>query len=151
MNRKHKFSLERLEDRQLMAGDFATGAFGSTQIVRDRDTPVVPAVPAYSSNPGAAATLYLDFDGHFEAQWGEYSNAVTPVYSIDADTTSFASYELASIKEIWQRVSEDFAPFNINVTTVNPGNFANGHAMRVAIGGSGLDWYHQAIGGIGLM
>src|SRR5262245_32213679 len=27
-------------------------------------------VPTYNSLPGARATLYLDFDGDFEAQWG---------------------------------------------------------------------------------
>lgn len=148
MKRNRKFSLEHLEDRQLMAGDLATGAFGSMEIARDRGIPVIPAVPAYSSNPGAAATVYLDFNGHFEAQWGDYSNATTPVFSMDADTTSFSTNELAAIKEVWQRMAEDFAPFNINVTTVDPGNFANGRALRVAVGGSGLDWYHEPIGGV---
>jgi hypothetical protein len=150
MKRNRKFSLERLEDRQLMAGDLVANAFGGLDVnIRDRAIPVIPAVPAYSSNPGAAATLYLDFNGHFQAQWWTYSNIVTPVFSIDADTTTFSSTELATIKEVWQRVSEDFAPFNINVTTVNPGNFDNGKALRVAIGGSWKDWYHEA-GGVGL-
>jgi hypothetical protein len=145
MKLNRKFSLERLEDRQMMAGDMAIGAFATTDSVLDRGVSVAPAVPAYSSNPGAAATLYLDFNGHFEAKWGNYSNIVTPVYSMDADTTTFASYELATIREVWQRVAEDFAPFNINVTTVNPGNFANGKALRVAIGGTSFDWYREAI------
>ena len=70
---------------------------------------------------------------------------------MDADTTSFAPNELAAIKEVWQRMAEDFAPFNINVTTVDPGYFANGRALRVAIGGSGLDWYHQSIGGVSFL
>ena len=148
MKRNRKLSLERLEDRQMMAGDLAGVYAGATVNVLDRDIPVIPAVPAYSSNSAAAATLYLDFDGHFESKWGDYSNAVTPVFSMDADTTAFSSNELAAIKEVWQRVAEDFAPFNINVTTVDPGNFANGKALRVAIGGSGLDWYHEPIGGV---
>jgi hypothetical protein len=88
-------------------------------------------VPAYSSNPGAAATLYLDFNGHFEAQWGSHSNITTPVFSMDEDTTTFASNELAAIKEVWQRVAEDFAPFNINVTTVDPGDFFKVLVQRV--------------------
>lgn len=146
MKRYRKCRLECLEDRQLMAGDFATGALaGVTNGVLDRGTTVVPAVPAYSSNPGAAATLYLDFNGHFEAKWGNYSNIVTPVYDLDGDTTTFASIELAMIKQIWQHVAEDFAPFNINVTTVDPGNFANGKALRVAVGGTTFDWYREGI------
>lgn len=150
MKRNRKFSLERLEDRQLMAGDLAANALGSLDLTFERNIPVVPAVPAFSSNPGAAATVYLDFDGHFEAQWGAYSNARTPLFSIDFDATTFSSTELAMIKQVWQRVSEDFAPFNINVTTVNPGNFDNGKALRVAIGGSSQDWYHKDVGGVGL-
>ena len=31
-------------------------------------------------------------------------------------------------------MAEDYAPFKINVTTVQPGSFANGAALRVAIG-----------------
>jgi hypothetical protein len=151
MKRNRKFSMERLEHRQLMAGDLAIAEFGGLDLnIRDRAIPVIPAVPAYSSNTGAAATLYLDFNGHFEAQWGSHSNAVTPVFSRDADTTTFSSSELATIKQVWQRVSEDFAPFNINVTTVNPGNFDNGNALRVAIGGSWQDWYHNSAGGVAL-
>ena len=150
MKSNRKFSLERLEDRQLMAGDLAASAIGNLgDLTFERNIPVVPAVPAFSSNAGAAATLYLDFNGHFEAQWGSHSNARTPVFSIDADATSFSSTELATIKEVWQRVSEDFAPFNINVTTVDPGDFSNGKALRVAIGGSWQDWYGNSAGGVG--
>jgi hypothetical protein len=97
-------------------------------------------VPAYSSLPGAPATLYLDFNGHFEASWGSYSNIDTPAYDQDGNPTTFSSGELASIQSIWQQVAEDYAPFNVNVTTVLPSSFANGVALRVAIGGSG-SWY----------
>src|SRR5262245_31223369 len=41
-------------------------------------TAALTDVPALNSLPGAAASLYLDFDGHFEAQWGGYSNITTP-------------------------------------------------------------------------
>ena len=151
MKRNRKFSMERLEDRQLMAGDLAVSALSNLgDLTFERNIPVVPAVPAFSSNSGAAATLYLDFNGHFEPTWGKYSNALTPVFSKDADLTTFSSTELAIINEVWQRVSEDFAPFNINVTTVNPGDFSNGKALRVAIGGSWQDWYGNSAGGVGL-
>jgi hypothetical protein len=150
MKRNRKFSLERLEDRQLMAGDLAVNAFANLDLTFERNIPVVPAVPAFSSNTGAAATLYLDFNGHFEPTWGNHSNARTPVFSTDADKTTFSSSERAIIKEVWQRVSEDFAPFNIDVTTVNPGNFDNGKALRVAIGGSWEDWLHREAGGVAL-
>ena len=70
--------------------------------------------------------LYLDFDGHFEAQWGSYSNVTTPVFDRDGDPTTFSDAELESIYDIWSRVVEDFAPFNIDVTTVEPPELAPG-------------------------
>ena len=39
------------------------------------------------------------------------------------------------------QMAEDNAPFNIDVTTVNPWNFNNQQALRVVIGGSAFDWY----------
>lgn len=97
-------------------------------------------IPALNSLPGAPATIYLDFDGHFEAVWGSYTNVVTPAYSLDADP-DFDAAEIAAIVEIWQRASEDFAPYNVNVSTVDPGDFSNGVGLRVAIGGAYTDWY----------
>jgi hypothetical protein len=113
---------------------------------------VVPAkfplssLPALSSLPGAKATLYLDFNGHFQSKWGPYKNIKTPAYDVDGDKTTFNEEELANIEVIWRYVAEDYAPFNINVTTVNPGNFANGVGLRVAIGGGG-NWLGAATGG----
>jgi hypothetical protein len=119
--------------------------------------PPTLAVPALSSNPGAPATLYLDFDGHYERWWGScwlglcpggHDNVYNPVFSLDNDPTTFNSAELAVINQVWQRVAEDFAPFNLNVTTVNPGDFADRKALRVSIGGSWQTWYGANAGGV---
>src|SRR5262245_38790122 len=79
-----------------------------------------PTVPALFSRPGAPATLYLDFDGNVEKQWGTRVNVVTPPYDTDGNNAAFSAAEIAAIDEIWSRVAEDYAPFNINVTTVPP-------------------------------
>lgn len=105
------------------------------------------AVPALSSLPGAPATLYLDFNGHFEAEWGSYSNVNTPAYDVDGDAASFSATELANIEKIWRWVAEDFSPFNLNVTTVEPPSFDNGVALRVAIGGDS-SWTGGRRGGL---
>jgi PhoPQ-activated pathogenicity-related protein len=107
------------------------------------------SIPQLNSLPGAAASIYLDFNGHFEAVWGGYNNVTTPVYSSDADFTTFSDDEIAAITEVWKRIAEDYAPFNINVTTVEPPSFANKVAVRVAIGGKDVDWYGQPAGGVG--
>lgn len=104
--------------------------------------------PALSSRPGAAATLYLDFDGHREQQWGSFANVNTPVYDTDGNASSFNTVEQAAIREVWARVSEDYAPFNVNVTTVQPPVIADRKGVRIAIGGAATDWYGRSAGGV---
>ncbi len=121
---------------------------GTTSTTTVATSSPISSIPQLSSRAGAAATIYLDFNGHSQSTWGQWSNAVTPVYSRDSDRTTFSSSELASIQEIWARVSEDFAPFNINVTTVEPPSFGDRVAVRVAIGGNWSDWFGQQAGGV---
>jgi hypothetical protein len=112
---------------------------------------LTPPVPVYNSNPGAFAQLYVDFDGHTEPSgWCGTSGQITvQVFSIDANLTTYSPTELSIIDSIMLRMSEDYAPFNINVTTVVPSDFANKHAIRVTVGdpsGGGINW--GSIGGI---
>jgi hypothetical protein len=107
-------------------------------------------LPLLDSNPGAKATLYLDFTGGTVSDWwtksgGDWSvtfdltlkhfDVTTPAFDTDGDPTTFSAGEKAQIQQIWARVAEDFAPFNLNVTTHYYGGFANGQALHVAIGG----------------
>ncbi len=103
-------------------------------------------VPALSSLPGAPATLYLDFDGHFEAEWGSRSNVYTPAYDNDGNPPRSAPPSW-SIQTIWGAIAEDYAPFNLNVSTVAPTSFDNGVGLRVAIGGNSA-WTGGTVGGL---
>jgi hypothetical protein len=105
-------------------------------------------VPSHHSNPSATARLFLDFDGHFEAKWGDSKNVNTPAFDQDGNSASFSSEELAAIDEIWARVAEDFAPFNLDVTTVDPGSYKHGVVAVIAIGGDYSDWYGENAGGV---
>lgn len=111
------------------------------------------SIPVLNSDPGATATLYLDFHGEGSQPWGGTTVPATPAYTADADATTFSGQELANIAEIWSRVSEAYSPFNINVTTVDPGSWnlaGTGSAnrqVRVVIGGAGA-WTNQLMGGI---
>jgi Ca2+-binding RTX toxin-like protein len=97
-------------------------------------------VPALSSLPGATSSLYLDFDGDTEASVpGAGTNITVPAFDMDGNPSCFSATELSTINEVWQRVSEDYAPFNLNVTTVYPGNFSNKQNLHVDIGGSYKD------------
>ncbi len=79
-----------------------------------------------ASLPGADQTIYLDFDGHVTTgtSWnGGYGVDVinSPPYDTNGDPTTFTSGERSVIERSWAVVAEDFAPWNINVTTVDPG------------------------------
>jgi hypothetical protein len=105
------------------------------------------ALPQLNSLPGARATLFLDFNGSTTSGWESYA-VTTPVYDYDGDRSTFSNGELNSIREIWARVAEDYAPFDINVTTVDPGNLTNNLTAKVAIGGNWSDWFGSSAGGV---
>jgi len=108
---------------------------------------VPSTIPLLSSLPSATASVYLDFDGHYESQWGSYRNVTTPAFDLDG-VAGFSGTEQEAMVEIWKRVAEAYSPFNVNVTTVNPNNFTDRVGLRVAIGGSSLDWYASPAGGV---
>jgi hypothetical protein len=103
------------------------------------------AVPQLDSNPSAAKKLYLDFTGAAPMAWGSFAVPVTPAYDQDGDPTTFSTGEIASIDQIWARVAEKYSPFNIDVTTVDPGTYTKGQSLRAVIGGDGA-WLGDAGG-----
>jgi hypothetical protein len=78
------------------------------------------------SRRGASKTIFLDFDGHniTNTAWNSASvpNIIAPAFSTDADASTFSASELSIITAVWQRVSEDYAPFDIDVTTEYAGS-----------------------------
>jgi hypothetical protein len=105
------------------------------------------SVPVLNSDPGAPATLYLDFAGAAAQTWGSYNVPVTPAFDRDGDATTFSDAELDAIREIFARVSEAYSPFNLNVTTVDPGNLNDRQTLKVVVGGTGA-WLGQSAGGV---
>ena len=79
----------------------------------------------------------MDFDGDAPSRWFSYNVPQTPAYSRDTDTTTFNDGELTDIRRIWERISEKFSPFDVNVTTVDPGNLDDRRTLRAVIGGDG--------------
>ena len=114
------------------------------------------------SLPGANLVIHLDFDGHTTTNTDWNTNVtsgapiVTPPYDRDGDTQSFSPEELSAIRQIWAQVSEDYAPFKVDVTTQEPnpeslkksGPSDNLYGVRVCIGGSSYDWYGSGAGGV---
>ncbi len=79
-----------------------------------------PLAPAFNSRPGAAYTLYVNFSGFdYPGTWGSGTPGNIPAYNNQTGST-FTAAEQANIKNIWARIAEAYAPFNVNVTTVDP-------------------------------
>ena len=100
------------------------------------------------SRPSASRKIYLDFNGHttidtpWNNTWNRPNGFTTPPYTIDGDTSTFNSAEHAVIQTVWRRMAEDFAPFDVDVTTEDPGSAGLlktasndlSHGMRVVFG-----------------
>lgn len=67
------------------------------------------AVPQLNSLPGATATIFLDFDGHYvyTSVW----NGGSPISCAPSGMSE------VQITEAFNRTAEDFRPFDINITT----------------------------------
>lgn len=80
------------------------------------------APPAYHSKPNSTRRIYLDFNGATVSGTAWNTSAGVASWSVkawsqDADLTTFNDAEQAWMKRVWQRVAEDYAPFDIDVTT----------------------------------
>jgi PKD repeat protein len=114
------------------------------------------------SKPGKTRVIYLDFDGHTTSgtSWnaGFIAGAAftSPAYDTESTPTTFSTTELANIQEIWKRVSEDYAPWDVDVTTQEPAleslrkttTTDTAYGIRVVIGGSSATWFGGAAGGV---
>jgi PKD repeat protein len=105
--------------------------------------PSVTATSAFQlhSRPGASKVLYLDFNGHTTpAGVGGWRGTaiVTPAFQLSGTASPTDQLNLNAIRDIWLHVAEDFAPWDIDVTTEQPPTTARG--QRCVIGGSVMDW-----------
>lgn len=174
---RRQYWIERLEVRHMLTGtplgvgfaappDPADLALAQVQAAAVNSVSLMPVAPfaleqtfLLHSNPTATKTIYLDFDGFItrNTQWNtDYGqpNIVTPAFSRDTDYNNFSDTERGLIQLMWEQVSEDFRPFDVDVTTQDPGeeNLINTGfdintglddeqwGTRVVIGGSDLDW-----------
>lgn len=79
------------------------------------------------SKPGSAHTIYLDFDGAHVAGTAWNDNGLPAGDYVGWDPsgdgfTTFSTAEQDAIQSVWQRVAEDYAPFDVDVTTQDPGD-----------------------------
>jgi hypothetical protein len=153
----HRFRFQRfepLEERQMLSGTTLDQPAAS-------DYPLAQTFFLHSQ-PTSTKKIYLDLDGSITSGtvWNtnyNVTNIVTPAYSLDEDA-AFSDAELQDIQDIWQRVAEDFLPFDVDVTTEDPGTEAlqnlplgldNAWGLRIAIGGTDAWMGGQSSGSFG--
>ncbi|QYF94574.1 PKD domain-containing protein [Massilia sp. PAMC28688] len=77
------------------------------------------------SRPGSKRKIYLDFNGHTTtgSAWNSSYGLTTitsPAFDLDGLPGTYSAAELAMIQNIWRRVAEDYAAFDVDVTTEEP-------------------------------
>jgi hypothetical protein len=74
----------------------------------------IASIPKLDSNPTSPYVFYIDFDGELvdQPEWTSFTNG----QPIDAQPHGRAEDD-GFVTRVWKRVTEDFAPFNVNVTT----------------------------------
>lgn len=130
------------------AGGETGAAVGGAQAVAPADTFYL------HSRPGASKVVFLDFDGDeiSGTAWNSGGNTFyAKPFDTDGSPYSFSDSERNRIAEIWHRVSEDMAPFDIDVTTEDPGSFGptTGHVLITdSVDETGAPMPSQNAGGV---
>ena len=115
--------------------------------------------PAFElhSKKGSNRVIYLDFDGHTVTgtAWnsdGKPASVNVPAYDTDGNRTNWSTAEQNVVKDVWARVADDYAPFDVDVTTQAPAESAitrtdaadQQYGTRVLIDPS--SWYQTSCG-----
>src|ERR1700755_681843 len=80
-------------------------------------------IPLYNSYPSATAVVFLDFDGQTVS--GTSWNTGGTLYCAASGLTA------AQVTEVYNRVAEDYRPFNVNITTDSTKYLAAPVSMRM--------------------
>ena len=82
----------------------------------------------HHSLPAATNVIYINFIGGVIADtlWNKANRVASYTaqpFDTDGNTAFFSAAEQTTISYIWNRVAEDFAPWNVDVTTEPPAVF----------------------------
>ncbi|VXB98804.1 conserved exported hypothetical protein [Flavobacterium sp. 9AF] len=93
-----------------------------------QNAPVAEALLDLQSLPGAAGCVLLDFDGYYMPAGNLWNNG----NAINAAPSGMSD---AAVLEHWEVVSEDYRPFNLNITTNESvfNSYPRNRRMRVVI------------------
>lgn len=167
--RKHKTTKDRLEHALKHDKSLKLGKGGEIEVSESLpqqitysdagfgNNPAASGIPASQtfflhSRPGATAKLYLNFKGKTVSNtyWnqkytGGSSFNATP-YSMDGDP-AFNDQELAEIRATWLAMAEDYAAFNVDVTTEAPAQRPSSRYLELLFTAN-YQWLPDLAGGI---
>ena len=93
----------------------------------DPHPPPPPGLPIYHSKPGAANVVWLNFEGHVNPAYSAWGAFDALGYDPSNNGPDFDASEQVAIGLVWARVAEDFAAFDVDITTeAPPGRVTNG-------------------------
>jgi hypothetical protein len=98
------------------------------------------ALPKLSSLSTAQATIFLDFDGHYVT--GTIWNGGNPLDCAPSGMND------TQITEIFNRVAEDYRPFNVNITTDSTKFLAASLTKRIRIIVTTTSAWYAGVGGV---
>jgi archaellum component FlaF (FlaF/FlaG flagellin family) len=102
----------------------------------------IESVPVLNSKPTAGAVIYLDFDGHYVYPNSPWNNG----NAIDASPAGITEF---AIEQIWSRISDDFAPYQVNVSTDVDAFQSAPSTQRIRVVFTRhSSWYPQLVGGV---
>ncbi len=118
--------LESLEPRLCLSASLPTSAAPPAEIwqAASGELPLTQTFQL-ASRPHSGRTIYLDFNGNVtrDTAWNRTAGQArleSRAWSLDDDRTTWTRAERQAIQRIWAAVAEDFAPFDVNITTQRP-------------------------------
>ncbi|CAK8721252.1 Serine protease, subtilase family [Candidatus Electrothrix aarhusensis] len=117
-------------------------------------TPDLTTLKNLESRPGASNTLYINYWGGTLSGtvWNIEHNSGNDItytpYSSDSITSSFSTTDQYNMWLAWREASEDYAPFDINVTTKESVYLATAVTNRVQIIATTTDYFYPDAGGV---
>ncbi|MDX5482734.1 MAG: GEVED domain-containing protein, partial [Hymenobacteraceae bacterium] len=134
--------LEEEDINRVLCANYAVGPADS-EPPHVKGAAVAAAIPSLQSLPGAEAVVYLDFDGQTidGTLWNRQFTNDEPIVAAPANLSE------AEMAEVWGLMSEDFRPFNLNVTTSEAvfNNAPVNKRMRVVF--TPTNYFYQNAGG----
>ena len=148
-DRRDRPSLRDREAGQAAVRPARQGSARSGTVASGQLAPLADTFKLHSK-PDAQRTLVLNFQGATLQNTG-WNRGVATIkaqpFDIDGKPAAFSDAELQRIQYIWQRVAEDFAPFDLNVTTevVAQDRLVRSSAADMVYGGTVLVTNNQGV------